>query len=404
MDHDGATTWNEPRTDWEPAEENFPDGLGSPEWLSELGRLRQECPVAYSDRFGGFYTLTRYADVCHAALNHQVFRSGQQFLRMPSLLTIPGKLNPPEHAVYRRMMNKYFTKERVEAMGPLMRRCAAEHLTAMIERGHGDAALDFAQPFAAQALAAALNLGEDAYRDLLEHFVEIDCAGWDPDTLNKQMVAVFSRHIARLVAQRRAKPLDPDADLISGAMAMRIDGEPLPDDSVIAVGVSVIGAGHSTTADALSSAMFRLATDPPLQARLRHDPDLIPSAVEEFLRLDSPLPEMTRRTSSPVELSGRTVPADVLVALNYGAANLDPDEFTSPEACIVDRSPNRHLSFGHGVHKCVGAPLARLELQTALGELLTRTRSFRLSASPQPAPGMVLRGFANLPLSFLSAQ
>jgi cytochrome P450 len=389
-----------PSPDWEPTEQNYPDGLGSPEWAQELMRLREQCPVAYSDNFGGFYTLTRYSDVCQAALNHQTFRSGQQFLRMADLVTIPGRLNPPEHTAYRRMMNKYFAKDRVDALAPLLVRCAHEHLTPMIERGYGDAATEFCQPLPARGLALALNLGDEAYRELLEHFVEIDAGGWDPESLNKQMVAVFTRHITRLVAQRRAHPLDPEVDLISGAMAMHVDGQPLSDDSVIAIGVSVIGAGHSTTADALSSAIYRLATDANLQARLRSQPQLIPMAVEEFLRLDAPLPELTRRTVQDVRVSGRSIPADTLVALNFGAANLDPEEFADPQACLVERSPNRHLTFGHGVHKCVGAPLARLEMRIALQELLARTRSFKLAGACRPAPGMVMKGFAALPLSF----
>ena len=397
------TTPSEHPADWQPIEENYPHGLDSPEWAPELARLRADCPVAYSDRFGGFYTLTRYADVCQAALDHQMFGSGQQFLRMPSLLSVPGMLNPPEHTVYRRMMNKYFAKDRIDALEPLLRRCAAEHVDAMVDRGHGDAAREFCQPLPARGLAAALNLGDDAYGELLEHFAEIDSAGWDPDSLNKQMIAVFSRHIARLVAERRQDPRDPDLDLISGAMAMRGDGHPLSDETVIAIGVSVIGAGHSTTADALSSAIFRLAVDANLQALLRRERELIPGAVEEFLRLEAPLPELTRRTAREVQMHGRLIPDDTLVALNYGAANLDPDEFTDPESFIAQRSPNRHLTFGHGVHKCVGASLARLEMRVVLEELLGMTRSFQLNGAARSAPGMVMKGYAELPLAFTPA-
>src|SRR5437899_151487 len=108
--------------DWKPEEGTFVDGLRSPEWIGELNRLRSECPVAHSDMFGGFYTLTRYADVSKAALDFKTFLAGRQFIRIPSMTgLVPSGLNPPEHGVYRRVLNKYFAADRMEAMKPLMR-------------------------------------------------------------------------------------------------------------------------------------------------------------------------------------------------------------------------------------------------------------------------------------------
>jgi len=389
--------------DWDPTDEDFPDGLRGPAWVAELERLRGECPVAYSDRFGGFWTLTRYADVVDAAVDHKGFRSGQQFLRMPDLLTIPGMLNPPEHAVYRRMLNKFFTQERMAALRPRILSLVAEHLDPILARGSGDAVREFCQPLPARALAALLNLGDDAHVELLENFVRLDETGWNPDAINATIFAVFSQSVRRVLAERRKAPLDPEQDLISAAMAMEVDGVPASDEVIVAVGVSVIGAGHSTTADALSSIIFRLATDPYLQARLRREPALIPDAVEEFLRLDAPLPELTRTTATPTEIDGVTIPAGELVALNFGAANLDPEAFPHPTACIVDREFRRHLSFGHGVHKCVGAPLARLELISAVDGLLSRTQGIALDGAAENSAGLVLKGFATLPIRVIPA-
>jgi cytochrome P450 len=393
----------QPSPDWEPLEELFPEGPRSPQWFEENARLQSRCPVAYSDKFGGFYSLFKYQDVTAAALDYQHFPSGQVFVRIPSMRISPGQLNPPEHTAYRRMLNKYFTRDRIEALAPLMRQYAGEALVPMIERGHGDAAREFCQIIPARALAVLMNLGDDAYRELLEEFKRFDETGWNPDEVNGIIFVVFSSHIAKLIAERRQRPLNPEQDLLSGAMAMEVDGHLLTDEEVVAVGVSMIGAGHGTTADSLSNIVYRLATDPALQARLRRDPELIPSAIEEFLRLDAPVPELARRTAADVEMSGRTIPAGSLVALQFAAANYDPDVFEHPEACIVDRTPNRHLAFGHGPHKCVGAPLARLELNTTVTELLARTRNFTLNGCAEVVPGLILRGYSSLPLRFVGA-
>lgn len=394
---------SQPVADWEPLEEVFPDGPRSPQWFEETARLQRECPVAYSDKFGGFYSLFKHRDVTTAALDYQRFPSGQVFIRMPSMRVSPGQLNPPEHTIYRRMLNRYFARERMDALAPLMRQYAAEALTPMIERGRGDAAREFSQVVPARALAALMNLGDEAYHELLAQFKRFDETGWVPDEVNAIIFAVFGAHIAKLIAERRQRPLDPQQDLLSGAMTMEIDGRPLTDEEVVAVGVSMIGAGHGTTADSLSNIVYRLATDPALQARLRREPGLIPNAVEEFLRLDAPVPELARHVAEDVEMSGRTLSAGALVALHFAAANYDPEVFEHPEACIVDRTPNRHLAFGHGPHKCAGAPLARLELKTAVTELITRTRNFYLDGPVEVVPGLILRGYSSLPVRLVGA-
>jgi cytochrome P450 len=405
MNHDASVEAHAVReVDWEPKEQLYGDGLRDSRWVSEVNRLRDDCPVAYSKEFGGFYSLTRYADVCRAALEHQTFESGQQFVRIPSLFTIPGSLNPPQHTVFRRMLNQYFTAARMQALAPQITDCANALLDPLVARGHGDLVGEFCQPLAARALALLMNLGEDAYRDMLDNFERLDALGWEPQAVNELLVRVLREHIARLVADRRAHPMAAEDDLMSGAMSMDVDGVPLDDEQVIAIGIGMIGAGHSTTADALSSAVFRLATDPYLQSQLRAAPELVGSAVEEFVRLDAPVAERSRRAVSDVEVAGRTIPAGSLVALNIGAANLDPAQFEHPEACIVDRSPNRHIGFGHGVHKCVGAPLARIEMQIAIQQLLARTEGFTLSAAPENSPGLILKGLAKVPVQITAPR
>ncbi|RZL85320.1 MAG: cytochrome P450 [Rhodococcus sp. (in: high G+C Gram-positive bacteria)] len=398
-------TQSETTVDWVPEEGDFPGGVRSPEWINELARLRQGCPVAHSDMFGGFHTLTRYADVSKAALDFKTYRAGRPFVRVPGMKgLIPSGLNPPEHGIYRRVLNKYFTPERMDAIRPRLRQYVIEGLEPLLTAGSGDIVQELCQPYPARALSALMNLGEDAHVKLLSHFARFAEVGWDPEAMNELMFKVFAEHITNVVAERRQQPLDPEQDILSGIMAMDVGGEPIRDETVVAVGVALIGAGHATTADALSTSIYRLAVDPYLQARLRREPELIPQAVEEFLRLESPLPERGRFANTDIELHGTTIPEGSLVALNFGAANLDPEEFDHPEACIISRSPNRHLAFGHGAHKCAGAPLARVELAVALAELLARTQNFELAGPTQNAEGLMLNGISTLPLRLTPAR
>ncbi len=391
-------------TDWVPEERDYSNGIRSSDWIGELDRLRQQCPVAHSDMFGGFHTLSRYADVSKAALDFKTYRAGRPFIRVPEMKgLVPSGLNPPEHGIYRRVLNKYFTPERMDAIRPRLRQYVVDGLQPLVDRGEGDIVQELCQPYPARALSALMNLGDDAHHELMSHFTKFAEVGWDPAAMNDLMFKVFAEHITKVVAERRQSPLDPEQDILSGIMAMEIDGEPMPDATAVAVGVALIGAGHATTADALSVSIYRLAVDPYLQARLRREPELIPQAIEEFLRLESPLPERGRFASTDIELHGRTIPEGALVALNFGAANLDPEEFQNPEACIITRSPNRHLAFGHGAHKCAGAPLARVELAVALEELLSRTKNFELAGATQNAPGLMLNGIALLPLRLTPA-
>ena len=394
-----------PPADWDP-EADAPGavpggGVRGAHRQGEYARLREECPVAYSDHHGGFYTLTRYADVREAARDHKRFRSGQPFISAPGFnQSIPIGLNPPEHATYRRMLNKYFVPARMEELEPRLRAYADEHLDGLLARGHGEWVSELASPLPARGLCALLGIPDEAWKEMVGHVETLDSLRDDPAKINEIIFGLFAEQVEQLVSERRARPRDPERDLISGVLAMEIDGRPLAHETVLAIGVQIIAAGHSTTTDGLSGAAYRLATNPDIQARLRREPALIPTAIEEFLRLEIPLPEMGRTAGEDIDLHGRTIPAGCPVALNFGSANRDAVEFPNPEACIVDREPNRHLSFGHGVHKCVGAPLGRLEIRVALEQLLSRTIDFELDGRPEPRPAAFIGGFSTLPMRF----
>ena len=258
---------------------------------------------------------------------------------MPDFQPIPQGTNPPEHTTYRRALNKYFAPARMQALEPTVRRAASEQLEPLLERGSADMVREFASIVPVRGLAALLNLSDGAWMELLERF-EALTALQDPAKLNEAVMGTLGEAMTRVVADRRAHPLDPDTDLVTGVLEMKVDGEPLSDDAVAAIGVQIFAAGHgTTTTDGMSGCLYHLATSPDDQAELRRDPSLIPDAIEEFLRLEPSGHEFTRHATEDVEIRGCPISSGDLVALNIASANRDEDEFPHAGACIIDRKP-----------------------------------------------------------------
>ncbi|MDX3229935.1 cytochrome P450 [Streptomyces sp. ME19-01-6] len=289
------------------------------------------------------------------------------------------------------------------ALEPLIRRYAVEHIETLLAAGEADVNPTLCRHVSAQALAALLNLPEEAARELLDHWQTVLDTEYDVEKFNDVMFGVSAQYAGVVVAQRRAAPLAPDDDMISGTLATEINGTKLTDDQVIKIAIATIAAGHFTTAETLGSAIHRVATVPGLQETLRSRPDLIPTAVEEMISLALPLHELGRMAAPDVELHGRTIPRGCPVGLNFAAANRDPEAFDNPDEFVLDRSQNRHLGFGHGVHKCVGAPLARLEMRVMLEEILARTTSTEPDGEPQNDVGLLGGGFERAPVRLRSA-
>jgi cytochrome P450 len=368
--------------------------------LAEYQRLLETCPVAWSDDWGGFWSLTKYNDVKEAARQPGKFASGAPIIMWPDFKDqIPISLNPPLHATYRRLLNRYISKDALARLEPTIRGYVVEHVEPMIGSGEGDIISGLCQPLPARALAALLNLPDSAYEDMVEQFRGFERLGWDPDKINAVIGQVFESAVAKVVEERRARPLDPETDMLSGILAAKINGEPLSDHMVTQIGVQMFVAGHATTADALATMMYRLATNPDVQMELRLHPEKIPLAVEEFLRIETPLQDIARTATEDIEVNGRTIRAGDRVALNFAAADRDSEVFEHPSALIIDRQPNDHMAFGSGIHKCYGAPLARMEMRLTLEEILARTTEIALAGAGKETVGR-LRGFVSLPLRF----
>ncbi len=347
-------------------------------------QLRQDCPVMHSPRYGGFWLLTRYDDVKSAALDWRSYTSSVVGVTAIPIITprtepmLPIELDPPLHSRYRALVNPVFSAERVEKLRQPIMALIERLVDNLLAQGGGDLATEYAVPLSVGALAAFTGLPPaDSHlwvKWLDRMFQPKDPAG------TQQASREFGAHIDQLIAERHAQPQD---DFISLLIAAEVDGHRLTDSEIHSYCTVIFGAGFETTADALSVMLCWLAEHPDDWKRLQREPGLIPSAVEEFLRFSSPIQIFGRNASHDLELHGQHIPGGDIVALGFGAANHDPAVFAEAERCVLDRSPNKHLSFGAGVHICLGAPIARLEMQLTLEVMLRRLTSLqRADAAP----------------------
>jgi cytochrome P450 len=221
--------------------------------------------------------------------------------------------------------------------------------------------------------------------------------GNDPETAKRCAIAL-DEYSRRLVAERLEKPRDPELDLISGIVGQS-DGvhTVTADDAVLLVRLLLV-AGHNSTTSALGNCVMRIAAEDQLQTRLRSEPELIPVAVDELLRLETPVQAVPRWATEDATVAGRPVCAADKLMLLLASANRDPEQFPEPDECKLDRRSNRHLAFGYGIHRCIGADLARLELRVACEELLARTNWVSL-AGPPTRTTFVRQGVSCLPVT-----
>jgi cytochrome P450 len=375
------------------AEWSSPDGATGDKLLEVYETLREDCPVAHSDDYGGFWSVFRYADIAVAAKNPDTYLSDQPFVeRRGSPPMIPLSLNGERHLYFRKLLAPYFTPARVKVLEPKIRGMVVEHLEPLLTDGAGDFSADFAYPLPARVLCAVLNVPDEEWVEFKElSKTAEEAAGASP--AHQQAVArAFMVKGLELVATRRKTPHDPKVDLLA-----RLLEEGLDDETIASIGWQILAAGHSTTTRALSVAAHHLATHPDDQDALRAEPERIPVAVEELLRIGPPLHQLTRTAARDVELQGCPVPAGELVALMFASGNFDERQFPDAKHIELARRPNRHLTFGIGPHICIGAPVARVELRLTLEELLARTERFELAGQPVSVSGMK-SGYSKLPL------
>ncbi|MEU6115269.1 cytochrome P450 [Streptomyces sp. NPDC047117] len=356
-----------------------------PEFTPEIAHqvhqaLREQGRVARTEAYGGAWVLSRYQDVLRALTEDGTFSSGSGIFFPRAEGTprfAPLEYDPPEHTFFRALMRPAFVRAQVARLAPRVREVVSGLVAPLVSRGGGDLVRELCTPLPLVVLGLAVGFTEEAQRRLRDLTRNMwarmpkdgSAAGFWP-----QMEELLQSEI------RQARKRD-GGDFLARLVRAERAGRPLTDAELRVMLVGFAVGGHQTTLNALAHLLWTLAGDRALQDRLRDRPELMPAAAEEALRLWTPADHSTRVTTREVEIDGVTIPAGDRVILLTGAANRDPAVFPDPAEFRLDRPPNLHLTFGRGIHFCIGAPLARLEFRLVLEEL-SRHAPYTLTATP----------------------
>jgi cytochrome P450 len=385
------------------------------EWVADpypiWDKLRRTCPVAHSDRYGGTWLPVRHEDVAAVAYDTEHFtsrsvvvsemRPGPDDLPAPIGLAPPITSDPPFHALARRLLLPAFAPKAIAALEPLTRDLCRELLDATGGKSEIDAAVDYAQHIPLRVIIGMLGFPqEDA--DIFRRFVRMVLEDVDQSEEERQKLIVageIDEYIDARIAEHQAEPRN---DLTTFLLEAELDGHKLELDHVRGTMILLMIAGIDTTWSAIGASLWHLAQHPDDLRRLATASDLMPSAVEEFLRAYAPV-TMARLVAQDFEFRGCPMREGDWLLLPFPSANRDPDVFPEADDVILDRAENRHAAFGLGIHRCLGSNLARMELRVALEEWLRRYPAFELvDASVVTWSAGQVRGPRTIPVRILS--
>lgn len=380
-------------------------------------RLRAQGPVSWAPHTGQFL-VPRHADV-DAVLRDRRF--GRSYLQVATHAEMgrpddsdelapfwdvvrDGMLDtePPDHTRLRRLVSKAFTPRRVEALRPAVERIATRLVDNLLDAGSDGSPVDLlhtvAEPLPVAVIADLLGVPESDRGLLLpwsHAMVKMYELHPSPEDQRGAVCAAeeFAAYLRALAADRRAAPRD---DLVTALTEVVDEGERLSEDELVGTCVLLLNAGHEATVGVTNNGTAALLQASDQLRRLQDDAGLVPSAVEELLRHSTPLQLFSRWALEDADVGGTHVPRGAQVALLFGSANRDEAVFADPDTLDITRSPNPHISFGAGIHYCLGAPMARLELHAIFTELVRRVPDLALAAEPQWGPGFIIRSLRGL--------
>jgi cytochrome P450 len=365
--------------------------------------LRGRCPVAHSDRWGGAWMPTRYEDVVAIAYDTEHFSSVEvqvtpfEGLGDKPLKSRPITSDPPDHTWHRRLILPFFSPRAVDGYERYTRALCHSLVDDLVDKGRGDAAVDYAQQIPPRVIAEVLGVPDDRTAEFVEWVrgvLELGALFPEERLVYREKILDYFRE---LVAERRQKPGN---DMISHLLQQTHEGQPLRDGHVLGTATLLLVAGIDTTWSSIGSALLHLATHADDRRALVEQPDLIPTAVEELLRAYSPV-TMARIVSRDLEVNGRQFHVGDRVLLTFPAANRDPEVFAEADDVQIDRALNRHVAFGVGIHRCAGSNLARMEMRVALEEWLARIPNFELAPAAEVTwAGGQVRGPRSVPVIF----
>jgi cytochrome P450 len=381
-------------------------------------RLREDAPVYWSEAWGG-WVLTRYADVAAVLRDPARFSSAGRISYLLAQLPEADRRradllerhyqvglahsDPPDHTRLRTLLNRFFTPRHLESLRPRIGQLVEGMLDQGERAGGMDVIHDLAYPLPAIVVLEMIGApaaDRDLFRDWALGINRLFAAGGrtNLEAVDAALasLAEIRAYISDLAAQRRR---DPRADLISLLVHAGAD-EQLSEGELLATCVTLFVAGHETTTNLIGNGLLALLRHPEQLSLLRENPDLALAAMEELLRYDTPVPRGWRLAKADVEIGGQPIRAGDLLLPMIGAANRDPAQFPAPDRLDFGRADNRHLGFGYGIHFCLGAPLARLEVPAALNALLRRFPALRLDESIHLVwrRDVALRGIDSLPV------
>jgi pimeloyl-[acyl-carrier protein] synthase len=385
---------------------------------SLLRAVRPVLQIPVPDYEGpGVWLLTRYRDV-HTVLRDPRFSADRlkapllrdnlervpAFIRQSAVgLRTMLVMDPPDHTRVRKLVNKAFTPRRIAQLRGRIEQIVDDSLEEMARAGRTDLIHDLAEPLPAIVIAELLGVPAEDHRKFRAWSTRLIAAIGAATLEARQREASAAAesilgYLSDAIAARRREPRD---DLISAMIHAQEASDVLSDEELLATCNLLLLAGHETTTNLIGNGMLALLREPDELARLRADPSLLPTAVEELLRFDGPVQATVRVALEDVDFGEHVIPAGSLVLISIGAANHDPEVFVDPNRLDVGRDPNPHLAFGFATHFCMGAPMARLEGQVAFASLIERFPKLSLvDEAPEYRPNPILRGLKSLELSF----
>jgi cytochrome P450 len=376
-------------------------------------RLRAEDPVHHSPL--GFWVLTRYPDVMTMLRDPRLTKepiAAFVAARFGMAVPPPGlglsmlDRDPPDHTRLRGLVSKAFTPKALESLRPGIQQIVDDLLADAAGRGQMDLIEEFAYPIPVRVICEMLGVpvrdherfkgwGLDIARGLDAIMLPADSEVGQRSVSGRRALAEYFRE---LIAERRAAPRD---DMLSALIAAEEAGDKLNEEELLATCILLLVAGHETTVNLIGNGTLALLRHADQLQKLRENPGLIVTAVEELLRFDGPVQRTARIPSEDLTIGGRTIPKGEMVMPFLGAADRDPAQFPDPDRLDITRADNRHIAFGMGIHFCLGAPLARMEGQIAINTLLARLPKLALATDqPQFRQSLTLRGLQALPVSF----
>lgn len=382
-------------------------------------QLRKTEAIAWSDVWG-CWVLTRYADVSAVLQDTQRFTSAgrvvnairrefqaESFEKVRPLVDhySRGLINsdPPDHTRMRRLVQAGFSPRMLEPLRPRIQQIVDGLLDRIESAGQLDVIADLSYPLPITVIAELMGIPSDmrdqfkAWSIGIIEFMATPRPPLDVAMRSQKSLVELREYFKTVFAERRARPKE---DLISALVQASFEGEKLTVEEMLSTCVTILIGGHETTTSLIASGVWLLLKRPDVLAKLREQPSLMPSAVEEFLRYEPPFQRIIRVATEDLEIRGQAIKNGQTVMLLIGSANRDEDIFESPEDLNIARTPNRHLSFGYGVHFCLGAGLTRIEAPIAINSLLLRMPRLRLSTEAAQWDDGMVRCLASLPVQF----